>query len=218
MSTPINKNYPHIVFPPDLPSLGSIVWRSEEEDWLSRSALASAQIEGCTLTHRDLERQALSLGIRGEYKAEYAMVTGVARALDALGWESAPAMLSELCALHGDIVKGTKMAGKAKAGVLRTHNVRVGNVVCPPWEDVVPMLKEFFEWLDYSPMTIERAFAAHALFEWIHPFGDGNGRTGRILEAQLLVEANVPTGVAALQAEWYLRTLRDGYYRHLGGE
>ena len=37
-----------------------------------------------------------------------------------------------------------------------------------------------------------RAIVAHLYIAWIHPFGDGNGRTARLVEADLLARFGVP--------------------------
>ena len=59
-----------------------------------------------------------------------------------------------------------------------------------------------------------RAILAHLYLAWIHPFGDGNGRTARLIEFQLLLEAGVPTPAAHLLSNHYNAT-RAEYYRQL---
>ncbi|HEX3736890.1 MAG TPA: Fic family protein [Solirubrobacterales bacterium] len=54
--------------------------------------------------------------------------------------------------------------------------------VGPPWEEVRPLLRDLCAFMnrdDISPVA--QAAIAHAQFETIHPFGDGNGRVGRCL-------------------------------------
>jgi len=38
-----------------------------------------------------------------------------------------------------------------------------------------------------------QAIVAHVLVQWIHPFGDGNGRAGRLVEYNLCFEKESPT-------------------------
>jgi len=51
-------------------------------------------------------------------------------------------------------------------------------------------------------------------FVWIHPFGDGNGRTARLLEFRYLLQAGFPTPAAHLLSNFYNPT-RSEYYRQL---
>ena len=59
-----------------------------------------------------------------------------------------------------------------------------------------------------------RAVLAHLYLAWIHPFGDGNGRTARLIECQILLSARVPTPAAHLLSNHYNQT-RANYYRRL---
>jgi Fic family protein len=47
---------------------------------------------------------------------------------------------------------------------------------------------------DPTPMgtAVIHAVLAHLYLEWIHPFGDGNGRTGRLVEFQILAAGGIP--------------------------
>ena len=58
---------------------------------------------------------------------------------------------------------------------MRTCAVRVGTRLCPDWQDVPRLLKTFMESMPSEP---DKAYLA---FEVIHPFRDGNGRTGKLL-------------------------------------
>ena len=59
-----------------------------------------------------------------------------------------------------------------------------------------------------------RAVLAHVYIAWIHPFGDGNGRTARLVEFGVLSAAGVPAISAQLLSNHYNAT-RDAYYRQL---
>lgn len=62
--------------------------------------------------------------------------------------------------------------------------------------------------------AVLHAIHAHLYVAWIHPFGDGNGRTARLVEFFLLVRAGVAPECAHLLSNHYNRT-RDSYYYEL---
>ncbi|MBI4980567.1 Fic family protein [Candidatus Woesearchaeota archaeon] len=57
----------------------------------------------------------------------------------------------------------------------------------PDWQDVEKLMKDFFQFLDQKNLhPVELAAKAHYKFEMIHPFGDGNGRIGRLIMNHIL--------------------------------
>jgi len=81
------------------------------------------------------------------------------------------------------------------AGKVRDYLVRVGHYVAPDWQDLPKLLKEFFEWYHKNKNLlnpVELAARAHYKFEQIHPFGDGNGRVGRLIIAYILKKNKYP--------------------------
>lgn len=111
-------------------------------------------------------------------------------------------------------------------GHLRDGSVVVGNVYRgAPWQDCGFLLDRLAEWLSGSefvppdaglvvPIGIIKAVLAHVYLAWIHPFGNGNGRTARLLEFQILLDAGVPTPAAHLLSNHYNET-RERYYAEL---
>ena len=79
------------------------------------------------------------------------------------------------------------------AGVFRTGQVGVvdgaGNVIhmAPPAAQVPKLMKELFKWLNESGAhPLVKSCVFHYEFEFIHPFQDGNGRTGRYWQTAIL--------------------------------
>jgi hypothetical protein len=64
-------------------------------------------------------------------------------------------------------------------------------------------------------LAVLKAILAHVYIAWIHPFGDGNGRTARLIEVQLLMQSGFfPMPSAFVLSNHYNQT-RDKYYREL---
>jgi len=74
---------------------------------------------------------------------------------------------------------------------LREVAVVVGNEAVAPSEEINDRLKELFYWYEKNRKTMyppELAFDFYYKFERIHPFADGNGRTGRLIMNRILKE------------------------------
>lgn len=110
-------------------------------------------------------------------------------------------------------------------GQIRGQSVVVGRYRGAPWEDCEHLAERLCEWLtgpDFDPpdehwripYALIKATVAHLYIAWIHPFDDGNGRTARLMELQILLAAGVPMPAAHLLSNHYNAT-RTEYYRQL---
>ena len=91
---------------------------------------------------------------------------------------------------HRDIFGETK---SDIAGKYRNYLVRVGSYIAPDWKEVIPRMNRLTEFVNKSKLNpVELAARAHYKFEAIHPFGDGNGRIGRLLMNYILWHKNYP--------------------------
>jgi Fic family protein len=161
-----------------LEGLGRQLLRSE--------ALASSQIEGLSISHRKLA--AAEFGEHAHHKARE--IVGTMKAMErALEIGSAPGLLTarSIEAIHREIAVAPPL--DKIAGQIREEPSWIGGVdpsvaeyVGPPAKEVRGLLDDLCEFMnrdDISPVA--QAAIAHAQFETIHPFGDGNGRVGRCL-------------------------------------
>ena len=96
--------------------------------------------------------------------------------------------------LHGMVMNGLR----DDAGMYRRHGVRIvgANVATANHLKIPELMKQLVsEIASQGTDAIARAAAVHSHFEQIHPFGDGNGRVGRLLIHAMLLRANFPPAV-----------------------
>ena len=122
--------------------------------------------------------------------------------------------------VHARLMRGVRGGDKAPGEFRRTQNwlggTRPGNArfVPPPPPEVVPAMSDLEKFLhDDTPILIKVALA-HAQFETIHPFLDGNGRVGRLLITLLLTSERV-LQQPLLYLSLYFKEHRDTYYDRL---
>ncbi len=113
-------------------------------------------------------------------------------------------------ALHSLVVAGTD---KTEAGKYRTYDVRISgsNHTPPPAFEITLSMEELFAWYQKAEPTtncVSLATEFKHRFVAIHPFGDGNGRTSRLLMNVILMRSGIPIVVI-------LKNDRQKYYRAL---
>lgn len=87
----------------------------------------------------------------------------------------------------------------------------------PPHATLAAAIRAFLEWFNKPPPGVDgliRAGVAHAWFEIVHPFEDGNGRVGRaLLDMALAQDEQRSTRLYSLSARFM--DVRDEYYAAL---
>jgi len=112
---------------------------------------------------------------------------------------------------HKDIFWGVK---QDISGRFRDYLVRVGPYLAPDWQDVENMMKKLIAFIneELGKMNpIELAARSHYQFEKIHPFGDGNGRIGRLLMNYIIWHNDYPMLIIEYKK-------RKSYYKALQGD
>jgi Fic family protein len=196
--------------------------------FLAKGALATTAIEGNTLTEDEVLKHLegkLEMPPSRQYLTRE--IDNVIEACNLIGRQviaegSRSITVSEIKEYNRLVLRELPLGEDVVPGVLREHSVMVGRYRGAPAEDCEYLLERFCEWLDAldfpkgqeSAFSILAAIAAHLYFVWIHPFGDGNGRTARLIEFRFLLGAGFPTPAAHLLSNFYNLT-RSEYYRQL---
>ena len=184
---------------------------------LRSESSASSRIEQLTVSARRL----MEAELFGAGRGNAALVVANTRAMTAAASIRPPLSLDSLLSMHRALLESS---APDDAGALRREPVWIGGselspagaLFVPPRHERVPeALEDLFAFTrrtDLPPLT--RAAIAHAHFETIHPFVDGNGRTGRALIHVLLSWAGL-TPHAPLPLSAVLLADVDSYFRSL---
>lgn len=125
-----------------------------------------------------------------------------------------PYDIEDLLKIHGVMMNGlVKEAGKIRTGQVGVYN-QDGKVVhlAPPAGFVLEQLKQLFEWVKTSSANmLIKSSVFHYEFEFIHPFNDGNGRTGRYWQTALL--ASWKPIFAWIPVESIIKDNQEKYYK-----
>ena len=200
-------------------------------DWLLHSAirkeaLLTSQIEGNVATLTDLFDEAAGFAVSNADDVEE--VTNYLRAFRLVKYNlrdsnALPISVRLLREAHRALLGGLGGAGMQPGELRRSQNriagARSGNAafVPPPADRVADLLADLEQFIHAEAGMLPplvRIALAHAQFEIIHPFLDGNGRIGRLLIAALLEYWRLlPEPLMYLSG--YLKQHQAEYYRRL---
>lgn len=205
------------------------------EVYLAKGAHGTTSIEGNTLTEDQVRKHLdgeLKLPPSQEYLTQeidnvVAAANQVAQDVrNGLNLRLTPDRIKLFNAL---VLRGLDLEDGVIPGECRTYSVGVPGYRGAPAEDCEYLLLRLSEWLEGDDFgacsedtdemaffkTLLKALYAHLYLAWIHPFGDGNGRTARLLEVEVLLQSGrVSMPAAHLLSNYYNQT-RTRYYREL---
>lgn len=193
---------------------------------LARGALATTAMEGSPPDDDDAARAMGGRSLPDGQEAWAREVTNVTNATVALLDEIAAGEIrtvdaSLLRRVHAMVGDGLRDRPAATPGRFRTGSAG-GPYTAPRADEVAGLVDGVFAWLhrEFSDDTREfgravvRAVVTHVYVLWIRPFGDGNGRTARLLGTCVLAAAGNPVIASHLLTEFYAET-REEYLRQL---
>lgn len=193
--------------------------------YVRKEAVLSSQIEGTQSSLTDLlaaEARVLSTEAPKDVDEVVNYVAALNHGLTRLG--TLPVSVRLIREIHERLLQGVR-GGQLTPGELRTTQNWIGprgatraeaTFVPPPPQQVGAALADLERFLhaeDDIPFLVKVGLA-HAQFETIHPFLDGNGRVGRLLIALLLCERQVLQKPALYLSHWF-KANRSEYYDRL---
>jgi len=217
--------------------VGRVPLRQDTSDeimriYFAKGVNATTAIEGNSLTEDQVRRRIEgelelppSLAYQGievdNMKDQYERIMAACSS-GTLDYEIAPSYIDTV---NAGILANLELESHVHPGQYRTAVVTVGPYRAPAPEYVPSLVRRLCEWLNsgsFRPRDAEgripfgflRATLAHLYLAWIHPYGDGNGRTARLIEFRCLVSAGVPVPAAFALTSHYNDT-RDRYYKQL---
>lgn len=124
-----------------------------------------------------------------------------------------PYSIDDLLKIHGVMTdRLVKESGQLRSGQVGVYN-QDGKVVhlAPPAEFVPGQIAQLFDWVQTSKTNmLIKSSVFHYEFEFIHPFNDGNGRTGRFWQTALL--ASWKPIFAWIPIESIIKNNQEAYY------
>jgi Fic family protein len=198
--------------------------------YLAKGIHATTAIEGNTLSEEQVHDRILKktpLPASKEYLGRE--IDNIVQACNDIGEEvfgvkDIKLTVEQIKTFNRMVLQGLPLKKEVAPGQFRRHSVGVAAYRGAPWQDSEYLIERMCQWLNEEikppdpdlsiSFAVIRAILAHLYIAWIHPFADGNGRTARLVEFQILLSGRVPSIAAHLLSNFYNQT-RTEYYRHL---
>lgn len=207
-----------------------VAWEMNQV-FLAKGAQATTAIEGNTLTEAEVADIIAGRAASPPPSQRYLHqeVENVIKAFnrikdDLLAGEDSDLTPEAIMRFDREVLDGLAAEGETP-GAIRHRSVVVGTYRGAPAQECGHLLERLCGWLNgpdfrppgdqwIVPYAVIKAVIAHLYIARIHPFDDGNGRTARLIELQILLAAGVPMPAAHLLSNHYNAT-RGEYYRQL---
>lgn len=207
---------------PILPDLAARL----EEDLIKRSIFGTAAIEGNPLSEDDVKKVLSEEEIKSKTQRAEKQIRNLKIAYQIIK-KTAPS--GNPFVLNEDLIKELNKIITTECeepdnipGNYRNSTVKVGDqahggVYTPPkvFDDIKVLMGHFIEWINSPELLAEdeavRACLAHYYLALIHPFGNGNGRTARVVEAIMLKSDGIKF-VPHMLSNFYYKNIDDYFW------
>ena len=191
--------------------------------YIRKEATSSSQVEGTQATFYDvlkMEAKILDPTIPSDVKEIINYIEAMNYGIERL--KELPLSLRLIREIHSILLKGVRGQERFPGEFRKTQNWIGGRTpktavyVPPPPDKLMPLLDNFEKFLhaDVNIPILIKTPLIHSQFELIHPFLDGNGRTGRLLITFYLYERGI-LRKPLLYLSDYFRRYRSLYYDRL---
>ncbi|MDE2857122.1 MAG: Fic family protein [Chloroflexota bacterium] len=191
--------------------------------YLARAVHGSTAIEGNTLSEADV-LHLLVEPTQSPQPKDYNeqevrnVIAAINEVVQELSSGDASFSVEKLNRYHSIVMRNisSQNCDEHEIGAIRQRGVVVGRYGAAPAHECPHLLGKLCDWLNepaYTPSghvqryniawRVVKAIIAHMYFEWIHPYCDGNGRLGRLIEFKILYSAGIPDIACHLFSNFY---------------
>lgn len=181
---------------------------------ISEQVYNSNAIENSTLTLEETEKILLQIDLdRFITQREIFETKNLARVVSYIDKKAKEQELNfdVILSLHKMLISNIRddIAGRFRK---EGEYVRVGSHIAPAPKEIIERLEKMFS--EYNATSheniIKRIARLHLAFEYTHPFNDGNGRIGRVINNyQLIREGFVPINIKFIDRKKYYEAFRE---------
>lgn len=196
----------------------SVAWvPALAKEAFARTAHSSTAIEGNPLSLKEVKILAEGGNLPHAKPKHIKEVTNYFAALKFITEHKSKKTISteDVFKIHSII--GKEVLDRGPIGAYRNYQVYVGSHIPPKAKNAARLMDALLEWLNGKGQALPAVFSSpilHYQFECIHPFGDGNGRTGRLLALWELYRRKFDTHHVFSVDEFFLEN-RQRYYAAL---
>lgn len=200
--------------------------------FLVKGVHATTSIEGNTLTEEQIEQQmkkTLVLPPSQQYlqqEVENVLDACAAIKRDIVKQQRIAITVDRIKEFNALVLRKLPLDEEIVPGEFRRFSVGVFNYRGVPWKDCEKLTSRLSQWLDGGDfesteprmkfaLSLLKAVVAQLYIAWIHPFGDGNGRTARLIEFQILAQSGMVSLPAAHLLSNHYNITRARYYSEL---